>query len=690
MGIFQQFPYTNFHEMNLDQLIKIMREMQDEWAETKNEWESVQDFINNYFETLDVSAEVLNALEVLASDGTLANIINPEISATVTEWLADNIGPTTPAIDASLSIYGAGADAKMTGDNFDIASKALNYGASVLHGNPRNGTISAGTIVASTNNVCWSEPLEIGRRLFIHVDDGYRAYVAFYDENHAYINWGGWVNGPIDRAVTPFADSKYANLVIQTVPLSNITPQQVYDKAFIGTLIDTKFIAESEVLLTNTDLNTVVDAGSYRLRSTATYINSPIQNINGTLINYADEHNTQGEVYQTLYAPLAGAIYFRRYYGSPLTWSNWILIYQHDMPIIDNNEDLDNYNETSHYRLRSDFTYLNAPAESVGGVLEVFKTFDASYAVQRITCTHGSSDTYIRVRSGSPAVWGAWMVENNNRIFATTADSFTGTYENTGTKVKIMSYNVANYNNDTGVYISDEKLINIKKLLSENDPDIIAVQEDNYLNGVDKSAKEYLYMPKYPAEYGTGGATLKSKINAVNNIGAIWFNDELRTFRAAIFSINNNKILMVSLHAVYNYNNTGGESAESIAVRNAEYDDIFKWVNNEISLKRYSDNVAIQCPQHDYYIIAGDFNSATDADRLNLKNKATSYNCTLANGGWLGWLETSRTPSGQKINSLDNIICSPGIVINTITVYNKWYRDLYSDHVPVAIECNLI
>ena len=54
MGIFQQFPYSNFHEMNLDQIIKIMREMQDEWEATKAEWASYKDFIDNYFATLDV------------------------------------------------------------------------------------------------------------------------------------------------------------------------------------------------------------------------------------------------------------------------------------------------------------------------------------------------------------------------------------------------------------------------------------------------------------------------------------------------------------------------------------------------------------------------------------------------------------------------------------------------------------
>lgn len=126
MGIFQQFPYSNFHEMNLDQIIKIMREMQDEWADTKSEWESYKDFIDNYFANLDVSEEVLDAMRALASDGTLNQIIDPTIVTETAAWLADHITqPTTPAIDTSLAVAGAAADARMTGL---FAKYGLNYG----------------------------------------------------------------------------------------------------------------------------------------------------------------------------------------------------------------------------------------------------------------------------------------------------------------------------------------------------------------------------------------------------------------------------------------------------------------------------------------------------------------------------------------------------------------------------------
>jgi len=117
MGIFRQFPYSNFHEMNMDEIIKIMREMQDEWAATRTEWSSYKDYIDNYFRNLNLNDEVLAALRVLIADGSLNNVIDPVIAAETARWLQEHITTTAgeTVIDNSLTIEGAAADAKAVG-----------------------------------------------------------------------------------------------------------------------------------------------------------------------------------------------------------------------------------------------------------------------------------------------------------------------------------------------------------------------------------------------------------------------------------------------------------------------------------------------------------------------------------------------------------------------------------------------
>lgn len=139
MGIFQQFPYSNFHEMNLDEIIKIVRHMLDEWAQyydtwddwkeqVTQEWSEMQSFINNYFDNLDVQTEINNKITAMVTSGEFGQIVDPYIPPEVSAWLAEHITtPETVVIDDSLSIAGAAADAKATGD--EIADLKSDLGA---------------------------------------------------------------------------------------------------------------------------------------------------------------------------------------------------------------------------------------------------------------------------------------------------------------------------------------------------------------------------------------------------------------------------------------------------------------------------------------------------------------------------------------------------------------------------------
>lgn len=79
---FEQFPYSNFHDLNLDWIIrevkraiegfKALSDKTDDFETTLN---NALEYINNYFENLDVQEEINNKLEEMKANGELTDII---------------------------------------------------------------------------------------------------------------------------------------------------------------------------------------------------------------------------------------------------------------------------------------------------------------------------------------------------------------------------------------------------------------------------------------------------------------------------------------------------------------------------------------------------------------------------------------------------------------------------------------
>ena len=123
MGVFNNFPYANFHELNADWILKQVRKVTDEWEEYRtdmNLWKlGVDDQLAEFqawFDNLDVQDEVRTVINELILSGEFIEITSPQIVSATEAWLAAHITPTTPAVDDTLSISGAAADAKVTGD----------------------------------------------------------------------------------------------------------------------------------------------------------------------------------------------------------------------------------------------------------------------------------------------------------------------------------------------------------------------------------------------------------------------------------------------------------------------------------------------------------------------------------------------------------------------------------------------
>lgn len=104
----------------VDYLNKTMEDVETLHGDVTNlreAYNELQDYVNDYFNNLDVQNEINNKLDNMASDGTLLTIISPTISNETSKWLSHYItNPTNPPIDSSLTISSASAESKAVGD----------------------------------------------------------------------------------------------------------------------------------------------------------------------------------------------------------------------------------------------------------------------------------------------------------------------------------------------------------------------------------------------------------------------------------------------------------------------------------------------------------------------------------------------------------------------------------------------
>ena len=246
---FHEYPYTDFHEMNLDWILQTVKQLTEDWAQVRSDWEDeqaafadLQSYIENYFNNLDVQQEINVKLDGLVLDGTMSELIAPYVasglpaevasqlgdvvaaqigavvaaqigavvadqlpaiaaSAAATEvgtWLSTHIDPDTGyVIDDSLTVQGAAADAKAVGDEVTAIKSALSYkdfigtetgfvSSEEIDGYVKNdGSFGSSDTDVRTGYIETFEGAEIMATL-----RGYatRPIIAFYNESYTYLS----------------------------------------------------------------------------------------------------------------------------------------------------------------------------------------------------------------------------------------------------------------------------------------------------------------------------------------------------------------------------------------------------------------------------------------------------------------------------------------------------------------------
>lgn len=126
MSFVNKYPYTDFHELNLDWFLAEFKKVVDEWIQMKREFNDLEsavidlrNFVNDYFENLDVQDEINNKLDAMAADGSLEAIVSNAVSARPRSTMyLSRIGRNVNTDNVQNGFIGCGAGVMIDDENY--------------------------------------------------------------------------------------------------------------------------------------------------------------------------------------------------------------------------------------------------------------------------------------------------------------------------------------------------------------------------------------------------------------------------------------------------------------------------------------------------------------------------------------------------------------------------------------------
>lgn len=124
MAFFDDYPYTNLHNVNLDWVLARVKEWGELVLENDRKFKDLdeanaafKEYVTHYIENMDVQNEINLKLDEMLETGVLEEYMAPYTADVVGDWLDEHItSPTSPPIDDTLTVRNAAADAKAAGD----------------------------------------------------------------------------------------------------------------------------------------------------------------------------------------------------------------------------------------------------------------------------------------------------------------------------------------------------------------------------------------------------------------------------------------------------------------------------------------------------------------------------------------------------------------------------------------------
>ena len=421
-------------------------------------------YVNTYFNELDVQEEIDNKLDAMVTSGELVTILQPSIANEVASWLSEHISPTTPTIDDSLSVSGAGADAKVTGDNIRAINK--NFTSNVFDAfNFENGAIRAtdGVNVNSSDRIRTKGYINKTWKKIYSTDNAISFFLYAYN-NGVYV--GGWTTGTTFNSsdanpklffdLTEFmAVPAYENYEYKIVVRKSGGSIQMSDTALLNTIrIDNYIPTYLDKTLTRegfgADAKSTGDAITAITRNTTKINLSDLNNINldrwesGAIDSVTGETvNSTSRVRTKEYLPTnSGEVIIPQNRG--------FFIYAYDL--------LDNY--IGAYTTDNGFVTTGYP--------NGYNRFDIGKLQKEYYNYRFKLSVYSRDSSDVTLQETATYIITN--IFE----------HNTGSYINVMQYNIGKFNwgHEGGLSTNiPEKILNYRRFLGSKNCDIIGLQE---------------------------------------------------------------------------------------------------------------------------------------------------------------------------------------------------------------------